>query len=330
MSYFLSVKMHENLIHPLKFIRKVVIIQCIQNAWKGTGVRFTMEEISLKALAKINLGLDVVRRREDGYHEVRMIMQTINMYDKLELRKTAEDSITVETNVNFLPTNENNLVYKAADLLKKEFGIKQGIHIKLSKFIPVAAGMAGGSSDAAAVLYGMNKIFELGLTKKQLMERGVKLGADIPYCIMRGTALAEGIGEVLTPLKPVPQCHVLIAKPGISVSTKFVYENLHANELEHHPDIDGMMASIEENDLYGLASKMENVLETVTIKEYPVIEEIKDSMKSNGAINAMMSGSGPTVFGLFDDKDSAKKAMTCLQENEKVKKVYLTKMYNNR
>lgn len=289
-----------------------------------------MEEISLKALAKINLGLDVVRRREDGYHEVRMIMQTINMYDKLELSKTEEDKITVETNVNFLPTNENNLVYKAADLLKKEFGIKQGIHIKLSKFIPVAAGMAGGSSDAAAVLYGMNKMFQLGLTKKQLMERGVKLGADIPYCIMRGTALAEGIGEVLTPLNPAPQCHVLIAKPGISVSTKYVYENLHANELEHHPDIDGMLAAIEANDLYGLASKMENVLETVTIKEYPIIEEIKDCMKANGAMNAMMSGSGPTVFGLFDDKECAEKAMKCLQENENVKKVYLTKMYNNR
>ena len=283
-----------------------------------------MEQMSLKALAKINLGLDVVRRREDGYHEVRMIMQTINMYDKLELSKTKEDKITVETNVSFLPTNENNLVYRAADLLKKEFGIKQGIHIKLSKFIPVAAGMAGGSSDAAAVLYGMNKMFELGLTKKQLMERGVKLGADIPYCIMRGTALAEGIGEILTPLKPAPQCHVLIAKPGISVSTKFVYENLHANELEHHPDIDSMLAAIEANDLYGLASKMENVLETVTIKEYPIIEEIKDSMKANGAINAMMSGSGPTVFGIFDNREAAKAAYNFFKESDLGRQVYLT------
>ena len=291
-----------------------------------------MEQMSLKALAKINLGLDVVRRREDGYHEVRMIMQTINMYDKLELSKTKEDKITVETNVSFLPTNENNLVYRAADLLKKEFGIKQGIHIKLSKFIPVAAGMAGGSSDAAAVLYGMNKMFELGLTKKQLMERGVKLGADIPYCIMRGTALAEGIGEILTPLKPAPQCHVLIAKPGISVSTKFVYENLHANDLkpEDHPPVDVQLAALEEGNLEKLVAHMGNVLERVTVPEYPVINEIKQKMMDHGALGAMMSGSGPTVFGIFTSYAKAKEAYQAIERSGLSKQIYLTTPYNRK
>ena len=182
-----------------------------------------MKEISVKALAKINLGLDVVRRREDGYHEVKMVMQTIHLFDRLEMKKTA-GGITMTTNLSFLPTNENNLVYKAAKLLMDEFQIRDGIDVKLHKYIPVAAGMAGGSTDAAAVLYGMNRMFELGLSKEELMQRGVKIGADVPYCIMRGTALAEGIGEQLTALPPMVKCPILIAKPQISVSTKFVYE----------------------------------------------------------------------------------------------------------
>lgn len=289
-----------------------------------------MDGINLKALAKINLSLDVVRRREDGYHEVRMIMQTINLYDKLEIKKSDEKGIHVTTNISFLPTNENNLVYKAAKLLMEEFGIEEGVSIYLYKYIPVAAGMAGGSSDAAAVLYGMNKLFNLKLSKRDLMERGVKLGADVPYCIMRGTALAEGIGEKLTKLSPAPECFVVIAKPGISVSTKFVYENLHANELAYHPDIDGMIEEIQQGSLEGVAEKMGNVLETVTIKEYPVIEKIKDTMKENGAINAMMSGSGPTVFGLFKTEEAAKKAYAVLENDKDVKKLYITTMFNNK
>ena len=181
-----------------------------------------MDTIKLKALAKINLGLDVVRRREDGYHEVRMIMQTIHLYDQLELQKIEEPEILVETNLDFLPVNENNLVYQAASLLRENCGIKEGIRIRLKKHIPVAAGMAGGSSDAAAVLYGMNEMFHLKKKRTELMELGVKIGADVPYCLMRGTALAEGIGEKLKSLPPMPKCPVLIAKPGISVSTKFV------------------------------------------------------------------------------------------------------------
>ena len=290
----------------------------------------SMDEINLKALAKINLSLDVVRKREDGYHEVRMIMQTINLYDKLEIKKSDEPGIQITTNTSFLPTNENNLVYKAADLLKKEFNIQEGISIHLHKFIPVAAGMAGGSSDAAAVLYGVNKLFDLKLSKSELQKRGVKIGADVPYCIMRGTALAEGIGEKLTKLPAAPNCYVVIAKPGISVSTKFVYDNLHANELEYHPDIDGMIEQIEQGNLHGMAEKMGNVLETVTIKEYPVIEDIKNVMKENGAINAMMSGSGPTVFGLFDTEQAAKQAYEALEKNADVKKLYLTTMFHNK
>ena len=258
-----------------------------------------MKDISVKALAKINLGLDVVRRREDGYHEVRMIMQTIHLFDRLEISKNTSGQITMETNLAFLPTNENNLVYKAAKLLTDEFGIKDGVHVWLHKHIPVAAGMAGGSTDAAAVLYGMNRIFDLGLSKEELMERGVKIGADVPYCVMRGTALAEGIGEKLTKLPPMVKCPVLIAKPQINVSTKFVYENLKLDADTEHPDIDRLVADIREKNLTKIAADMGNVLETVTIPAYPVIADIKENMLQNGAVNAMMSGSGPTVFGLF-------------------------------
>ena len=238
------------------------------------------DRIQLKALAKINLGLDVLRRREDGYHEVKMIMQTIGLHDDLEIRRTKTPGIQVKTNLYYLPTNENNLVYKAAKLLMDEFDIQDGVSIQLKKRIPVAAGMAGGSSDGAAVLWGINQMYGLGLSRQELMDRGVKLGADVPYCILRGTALSEGIGEVLTSLPPVPQCQVLVAKPGINVSTKFVYENLHANDLrpEQHPDIDGMIRAIKAQDLQGIADKLGNVLETVTVKEYPVIQEIKDKM----------------------------------------------------
>lgn len=185
-----------------------------------------MYEMRLRAYAKINLGLDVLRRREDGYHEVQMVMQTVGLHDNIMLKKLKTPGIRINTNLFYLPNNENNLAYKAAKLLMDEFQLPGGLFIDLQKRIPVAAGMAGGSSDAAAVLYGVNQMYRLKLSKEELMQRGVKLGADIPYCLLRGTALAEGIGERLTPLPPMPACHVLIAKPPISVSTKFVYENL--------------------------------------------------------------------------------------------------------
>ena len=287
-------------------------------------------DISLKALAKINLGLDVVRRREDGYHEVRMIMQTIHLYDRLDIKRTKESGIQIQTNLSFLPVNENNLIYKAAKLLMDEFSITDGVSVKLDKRIPVAAGMAGGSTDAAAMLFGMNRLFSLGLTKRQLMERGVQIGADVPYCIMRGTALAEGIGEELSQLPPMVKCPVLIAKPSISVSTKFVYQNLKLDDTTVHPDIDLLIEDIKAKNLHDIAAHMGNVLETVTIPNYPVIDEIKKHMLSNGAVGAMMSGSGPTVFGLFDDEDTAKKAYKAMRSSHLARQVYLTSVYNNR
>lgn len=287
-------------------------------------------DISLKALAKINLGLDVVRRREDGYHEVRMIMQTIHLYDRLDIKRTKESGIQIQTNLSFLPVNENNLIYKAAKLLMDEFSITDGVSVKLDKRIPVAAGMAGGSTDAAAMLFGMNRLFSLGLTKRQLMERGVQIGADVPYCIMRGTALAEGIGEELSPLAPMVKCPVLIAKPSISVSTKFVYQNLKLDDTSIHPDIDRLIDDIRAKNLYDIAAHMGNVLETVTIPNYPVIDEIKKHMLSHGAVGAMMSGSGPTVFGLFDNEATAKKAYKAMRSSHLARQVYLTSVYNNR
>lgn len=287
-------------------------------------------DISLKALAKINLGLDVVRRREDGYHEVRMIMQTIQLYDRLDIKRTQEPGIQIQTNLSFLPVNENNLIYKAAKLLMDEFSITDGVSVKLDKRIPVAAGMAGGSTDAAAMLIGVNRLFSLGLTKRQLMERGVQIGADVPYCIMRGTALAEGIGEALSPLPPMVKCPVLIAKPSISVSTKFVYQNLKLDDTTIHPDIDRLIDDIKAKNLHDIAAHMGNVLETVTIPNYPVIDEIKKHMLSNGAVGAMMSGSGPTVFALFDDEDTAKKAYKAMRSSHLARQVYLTSVYNNR
>lgn len=282
-----------------------------------------MRELRLKARAKINLGLDVLRKREDGYHEVRMIMQTIQLYDKISLTESNEAGIRVQTNLRYLPVNEDNLVYKAAKLLMDEFSVEKGIEIQLEKHIPVAAGMAGGSSDAAAVLVGVNKMFDLGLSKKDLMERGVKIGADVPYCVMRGTALAEGIGEKLTPLPQMPECYLVIAKPKISVSTKFVYGNLKANELKEHPDIDGQIAALKSGDLKGLCSRLGNVLETVTIPAYPVIAKIKETMLEEGALGALMSGSGPTVFGIFEEETAAQKAFYALKSGDEAGQVYL-------
>ena len=284
-----------------------------------------MRELKLKAKAKINLGLDVVRKREDGYHEVRMIMQMINLYDKITLRKKTEPSITVTANLSYLPVNEDNLVYRAAKLLMDEFQVDGGLEIELQKYIPVAAGMAGGSTDAAAVMVGVNRIFQLGLNKKQLMERGVKIGADVPFCIMRGTALAEGIGEELTPLPAMPHCSLVIAKPKLHVSTKFVYGNLKVGELTEHPDIDGQVQALRENNLEQLVTRMGNVLETVTIPAYPVIDEIKHTMMKYGAMGAMMSGSGPTVFGIFEKEDKAQEVCRLLKKEKAAKQVYLVR-----
>ena len=267
-----------------------------------------MDSLWINAPAKINLGLDVIRRREDGYHEVQMIMQSIRLFDRLTLAKSKNPGINLTTNLGFLPVNEDNLVYKSAKLLMDEFNIDTGVSIQLDKRIPVAAGMAGGSTDAASCLLAMNRLFNLKLSDQQLMERGVTLGADIPYCIMKGTALSEGIGEILSPLPAAPDCYVLIAKPGFHVSTKFVYSNLKLDEQTDHPDIDHMIECIQENNLRDLCDSMSNILETVTIPEHPEIADIKKTMLEQGALGSLMSGSGPTVFGIFDDPNKAKAA----------------------
>ena len=294
-----------------------------------------INELELKAYGKINLGLDVVRKREDGYHEVRMVMQTVNLYDKITMERTNEPGIQTETNLPYVPDGEGNLAYRAAKMLAAEFGIEDGIMIRIKKFIPVAAGMAGGSTDAAAVLVGMNRMFNLGLSRKELMKRGVKLGADVPYCIMRGTALSEGIGEILTELPPAPQCHIVLAKPQVAVSTKVVYGKLRANELtaDQHPDIDGMVEAIKNEDLDGVISRLGNVLETVTVPDHPEIAKIKEIMMENGADGALMSGSGPTVFGIYKDKKAAEKTCEVLKQADGgrlTRQVYLTRFFNKR
>lgn len=287
-----------------------------------------MDSIRIRAYGKINIGLDVIKKRDDGYHEVKMIMQTVNLFDKLEIYKTNVPKIKISTNLFYIPNDENNLVYKAAKLLFDEFHITNGIRINLYKHIPVAAGMAGGSSDAAATLYAVNKLFNLGLTNQELMERGVKIGADVPYCLMKGTVLATGIGEKLTRLPAMPNCYVVIVKPAFSISTKKVYQSLNIDEIERHPDIDGIIQAIERNDLYTIASKMENVLESVTVKKYPVLDEIKNIMKNYGALGSVMSGSGPTVFGLFDDIRKAKTVIKVIKDLKLAKQFYLTDMLN--
>ena len=282
----------------------------------------------LRALAKINLGLDILGKREDGYHEVRMIMQTIQMYDVLEMKKKKIPGISLAVNYPFIPSDERNLEYKAAKLLMDEFQVEEGVSIHLDKFIPVAAGMAGGSSDAAAALVGINRLFRLGLTERDLMERAVNIGADVPYCVMRGTALAEGIGEKLTRIARMPQCYVLVGKPGINVSTKAAYESLKLDQIQTHPDIDGMVRDIENSDLYSMVNKMGNVFEPGIIGKYPVIREIKDLMEEHGALKAMMSGSGPTVFGIFDDKKKMEEAAAVLRESRLAKTVFGTEIFN--
>lgn len=288
-----------------------------------------MQEIKIAARAKINLGLDVVRRREDGYHEVKMIMQTVALHDTLTIRRIPEKEIRIRTNVGDIPVNEHNLIAKTAKLMMTHYPIAGGIEVDLEKVIPVAAGMAGGSTDAAATFTGMNTLFQLGATQEELQKLAVQIGADVPYCIMGGTALSEGIGEILTPLPEPPQCHLVIAKPDIYVSTKYVYENLHANELQHHPDIDGMIACIRDGELKKLAHMMENVLENVTVREYPVIEEIKKIMRDRGALNALMSGSGPTVFGLFEHREDAEKAVEVLHRQKKAKQIFISAFSND-
>lgn len=286
-----------------------------------------MDSTWINAPAKINIGLDVLRRREDGYHEVRMIMQSIRLFDRLTLTKSLTPGIRLTTNLHFLPTNEDNLVYRSARLLMDEFHIDGGLDIRLDKRIPVAAGMAGGSTDAASCMLAINTLYDLGLNKRQLMKRGVTLGADIPYCVLKGTALSEGIGEKLSTLPRTPDCYILIAKPGIHVSTKFVYSHLVLDENTPHPDIGRMVGAMKRDNLPELCQHLGNVLETVTIPAHPEIATIKECMLANGALGSLMSGSGPTVFGIYDDLDMAKAAREKCRELPFKCFVFVTDLY---
>lgn len=289
-----------------------------------------MVRIVLEPFAKVNLGLDIVGRRDDGYHEVKMIMQSVDLKDCMTLTVTDEDIVAIMTDSKDIPADDSNIVIKAIKLLKQEYGIKKGISVELKKNIPIAGGMAGGSADAAAALRGMNELFNLKLDDKKLCELGVKLGADVPYCIMGGTMLSEGIGEVLTPLKSAPDCYVAIVKPAFSVSTKKVYEAYDSLSGDRiiHPDIDGLIDAINEGDLYKMCTCMGNSLESVTEKDHPYITEIKRILEEKGAVKAMMSGSGPTVFAIFDDKDKANSAISVFDNNERIEMTTVVKFLN--
>ena len=287
-----------------------------------------MEEIRMRARAKINLTLDVTGKREDGYHLLQMVMQNVALYDDITIRRRQEVGIVLTSNLPWLPCDERNLAWRAACLMQEEFGLTEGVEIHIQKRIPVAAGLAGGSTDCAAVLVGMKRLFGLRVSQKKLEELGLRLGADVPYCIRRGTVLAEGIGEILTDINPqCPPFFVVLAKPNVSVSTKSVYQKLKLDEICNHPDTEGMLAAIAAQDHQAICEKMGNVLENVTIPDYPIIAALKERLLELGAENAMMSGSGPTVFGLFLDEKQAKKAAKKVQREFSLKEVVTTRTF---
>jgi len=285
-----------------------------------------------RAYAKINLGLDVLGRLPNGYHEVKMVMQAVDIWDELTFEKLEETeepgkfSILLTSDSGELPMGEDNLICRAVRLMQETYGFTEGVKIHLCKNIPIAAGMAGGSTDAAAALRGVNELFGLGASDEKLMELGVRIGADVPYCVLGGTALAEGIGEKLTKLSDAPQCTLLVVKPDLNVSTKEVYTELDAMEDYEHPDIDGMVAAIRRQDADGVISRLGNVLEPVTVKKCPAIADIRNTMRQMGALGSLMSGSGPTVFGIFADEASAAKAQRVLDAEQRfhIKQSFVT------
>lgn len=285
-----------------------------------------MDFITLRAFAKINLSLDVLGTMENGYHEVKMVMQTVSLFDNVELTKI-DDGISVECSVRFLPTNSDNLAYRAAEAFFAQTGIKGGVKIYLKKHIPIGAGLAGGSSNAAAVLKGLNMLYSANLSTKQLCDIGTMLGADVPYCIIGGTRLAEGIGEKLSPLPRLPFCHVVLVKPAFSISTKWAYANIDACTNLVHPPTDKLIEALKQGDLKGVCKNMGNVLEDVSIAHYPILQNVKQELMDLGAIGAQMSGSGPTVFGIFEDEEKARNAKEILWK--KYKTVYVCRGINS-
>lgn len=278
--------------------------------------------MKIKAYAKINIALDVVGKREDGYHLLRMIMQTIDLYDEVEVEKN-NSGISIKCNKHYVPTDERNLAYKAAKLFKETYSIDDGVDIVINKFIPVSAGLAGGSTDAAAVLKLMNKIFNVNADVHELRALGLKLGADVPYCISGGTALCEGIGEKITELKRFKDKILILIKPPFGVSTKEVYKEFDLSKAIFHPKIEELIKSMENDDLTFVSNNMKNLLENVTLRKYKVISRIKEETISNGAKGTMMSGSGPTVFAFFDDMLQAQMCYDVMRK--KYKDVFITR-----
>jgi 4-diphosphocytidyl-2-C-methyl-D-erythritol kinase len=272
-----------------------------------------MDKLKIKAYAKINLSLDVIRKRDDGYHDLKMIMQTIDLYDEIRL-KIVDDGINVETNLVEIPKGKDNIAYKAANLIKEKYNLKKGIDIFIEKNIPSEAGMAGGSTDAAAVIKGMNKLFDLKITEENMISLAKCIGADVPFCIMGGTALSEGIGEKLTKLKPLLNVELVIVKPDFSVSTGWAYNNLDLNDKSNRPDTEKLLDAVENKDILFIAKNMKNVFENLIAKEYKIVDEIKSTFEEYGAIGSMMTGSGSAIFAIFDNEDIAKKAAVLLKE----------------
>ena len=285
-----------------------------------------MNYIQLKCRAKINLSIDVLGKRTDGYHLVEMIMQTIDLFDKIRIFSLEEDEIILESNSNDIPLDSSNIVYKAVDLIKKTFDIKKGVKVYIEKNIPIAAGMAGGSSNAAAILIGLNKMWGLNLSQDELKDLGLQLGADVPFCIEGGSSLAENIGEKLTKIDGLSQdAFILVCKPEIFVSTKEIYEAIDSKIIDKRPDNKLLIKLLKENNIRLLSKKMYNVLEEVTKEKYPVIKEIEKIMLDNNALGSMMSGSGPTVFGIYETREDAEKCKNILLE--KFKQVYVVKSH---
>ena len=279
--------------------------------------------MKIKAYAKINISLDLVGKREsDGYHLLKMIMQNIDLYDEISVEKQKE-GITISCNKNYVPTDSRNLAYKAASLFKETYNIEDGVHIDIVKNIPVSAGLAGGSTDAAAVLKLMNKIFEVNVSDEELMDIGLKLGADIPYCINGGTALCEGIGEKITTLQPFKDKILVLVKPSFGVSTKEVYKSFNLDRVRVHPKTENLIEAMENDNLYYVANNMKNLLENVTLRKHNILIKIKEDMNRYGAVGSMMSGSGPSVFAFFDDMLKAQRCYEKMKEN--YREVFLTR-----
>ncbi|NEW09600.1 4-(cytidine 5'-diphospho)-2-C-methyl-D-erythritol kinase [Paenibacillus sp. SYP-B3998] len=251
-----------------------------------------------KAPAKINLSLDVLHKREDGYHEVEMVMTMVDLADRIEMQELPRDTIIISSQAGYIPLDEKNLAFQAARLIKDRYGVKQGVYIHLDKKIPVAAGLAGGSSDAAATLRGLNRLWHLNIPMEELQTLGAELGSDVPFCVTGGTAVARGRGERLEPIVSPPQCWVVLAKPPINVSTSEIYGKLNAREIKRHPSTSDVLEAIQKKQFDQLCGVLGNVLEEVTLDLYPQVRHLKECMQKLGADGVLMSGSGPTVFGL--------------------------------